>query len=142
MSIILPLAIVMTIASTGQPADSPELRTLARDFMSGIETSREAVVRTSEEWAALWRQHAGGTPAPAVDFATSTVVGIFLGTRPSAGFQAEITGVRKDGDGWVVEWRERRPARGDVSAQVLTSPAHIVALPKMAGSIRFEKSDT
>ena len=37
---------------------------------------------------------------------------------------------------------ERRPARGDVSAQVLTSPAHIVALPKMAGSIRFEKSDT
>ena len=39
----------------------------------------------------------------------------------------------------IVEWQERRPQRGEVSAQVLTSPAVIATVPKFAGEIKFEK---
>ena len=42
---------------------------------------------------------------------------------------------------WSCEWAERRPGRGDIAAQVMTSPAQIVAIPKFAGEIRFEKVD-
>jgi hypothetical protein len=76
---------------------------------------------------------------PRVDFATRTVVAVFLGTRASAGYLAEITRTRGEKSSLVVEWRERRPEPGQVSAQVITSPVHIATIPKFAGEIRFEK---
>ncbi len=118
----------------------PAVDTVARDNSSGIEDAREAVARSAAEWAKLWREHAGSQPAPPVDFATRTVVAVFLGTRPSAGYAVEITGTRVDGADLVIQWSERRPEKGMVAAQVLTSPSHIVTVPKVAGSIRFEKA--
>jgi len=143
VSVATLFAILMSmLPGMGQMGDPSGLRTVLRSSMSQVDEAREVVVRTSEEWTALWRRHAGAAPAPTVDFATSTVVAVFLGSRATAGFRVEITGIRQDGGaGWVVEWSERRPARGDVLAQVVTSPCHIVAIPKSAGTIRFEKSD-
>lgn len=132
---LLPLL----IAAILQTAPAP-MQTIARDMMSGIEEPREAVARSAEDWAALWRQHAGDQPAPRVDFATRTVIAVFLGTRPSAGYAVEIVGTRAEGAGLVVEWSERSPERGTVAAQVLTSPAHLVTVPKVTGPIRFEKA--
>jgi hypothetical protein len=108
--------------------------------MSQVDTGRQAVARTAAEWSALWREHAGDRPAPAVDLAARTVVAVFLGSRPTAGYAVEITGTRRDGDVLVVEWRERRPAPRGVTAQILTSPAHLATIPRVAGDIRFEKA--
>lgn len=111
---------------------------VARDMMSQIDMPRQAVARTAEEWSALWRQHAGGD-APKVDFGARTVVAVFLGTRTSGGFSAEFVGTRESGGVLTVQWRERRPDRGDITAQVITSPMLAVSIPKFAGEIRFEK---
>lgn len=135
MTNLLPLLIAAFLQTSPAP-----VHTVARGMMSGIEEPREAVARTAEEWAALWRLHAGEKPAPRVDFAKRTVIAVFLGTRPSAGYGVEITGTRAEGAGLVVQWSERRPEPGTVTAQVLTSPAHIVTVPKVAGPIRFEKA--
>ena len=118
---------------------STPIQTIATDAMSQIESPKQAVARTPAEWTALWRQHAGDTALPKVDFASRTVVAVFLGTRMSAGYVVEITGTRHDKGALVVEWRERRPEPDQVSAQVITSPAHIATIPKFAGEIRFEK---
>jgi hypothetical protein len=67
------------------------------------------------------------------------VVAVFLGSRPSAGYAADITGMHEAAGTVIVEWQERRPARGEVSAQVLTSPAILATVPKFAGEIKFEK---
>ena len=115
------------------------MQTIAVDTMSNIDQPRQAVARTPAEWAALWRQHAGDKPAPKVDLGSSTVVAVFLGSRMSAGYLVEIVGTRRQGDALIVEWAERSPGRGDITAQVITSPAQIVAVPKFAGEIRFEK---
>jgi hypothetical protein len=69
------------------------------------------------------------------------VVGVFMGTRPTAGFAIEIVGTREEGGALVVQYREARPARGLITAQVITSAYHIVALPSRAGEIRFERLD-
>lgn len=122
-----------------QGAPAP-LETVARDTMSAVEEPRQVAIRSAEEWAKLWAEHAGRGPAPRVDFTAKMVLAVFLGTRPSAGYAVEIVTTRADGAGLVVEWRERRPAADLMTAQVLTSPVHMVAVPKVAGAIRFEKA--
>lgn len=134
----MPL-LALILAGVLQAAPAP-FETIARQSMSGIDEPRQSSVRTAAEWATLWRAHAGDQPAPRVDFGAKTVLAVFLGTRMSAGYAVEITGVRPEGTGLVVRWSERRPQRDLVTAQVLTSPAHIVAVPKVAGTIRFEKA--
>jgi len=118
---------------------APSLQTIVTDMMSQVESPGQVVARTPAEWTKLWREHAGETAVPEVDFASRTVVAVFLGTRSSAGYLVEITGTRHDKGALVVEWRERRPEPDQVSAQVITSPAHIATIPKFAGAIRFEK---
>jgi hypothetical protein len=117
----------------------PVAQVVARDVISHVEEPRQAVARTDAEWVALWKLHAGDKPLPAVDLKTRTVVAIFLGTRSSAGYGAEIVSVRSQQGTTVVRWTEKRPAPGTVSAQVITSPALIATVPRISGEIRFEK---
>jgi hypothetical protein len=115
------------------------LVTVAQGAMSNIEEPRTAVVRATAEWQALWKEHDAEHPMPAVDFAQSTVVAVFLGSRPSAGFGVEITGVKTEGDRTIVEYVERRPPRDQFVAQVVTSPFHIVRVPRTAGAVQFRR---
>ena len=110
-----------------------QMTTINSDMMSGIDRAQQIVARTAAEWQALWQRHAPGRPAPAVDFAKNMVVAVFLGSRPSGGFQVEITGVRTEGKCWLSQWAERRPAPGQIAAQVMTAPAHIVTVPRHDG---------
>jgi PrcB C-terminal len=113
--------------------------TLAQGAMSTIEEPRQAVVRTAAEWQALWKAHQPETPAPAVDFAQSLVVGVFLGSRPSAGFEVEIVAVKTEANRVVVEYVERRPPRDAFVAQILTSPFHVVRIMRTAASVEFRR---
>ena len=109
--------------------------------MSAIDQPREAVARTQAEFDALWRQHAGSRQAPTVDFAKSMVVGVFLGSRPSSGYQAQIIGVDRGGDALVVRWTEVRPGPDQMAAQVMTAPMHLVVVPRFDGQVRFQKTE-
>ena len=75
---------------------------------------------------------------PKVDFSKEIVVGVFMGSRPTAGFAIEIVGTREEQGALVVQYKEARPARGLVTAQIITSAYHIAALPKRAGEVKFE----
>jgi hypothetical protein len=119
-----------------------ELVTVAQGAMSNIEEPRQVVVRTAAEWQALWKAHDGQRAAPSVDFTQSIVVAVFLGTRPTAGFAVEIRAVKTEGSGAVVEYRERRPPRDALVAQMLTAPFHIVRLARVSGSIEFRRVDS
>jgi hypothetical protein len=131
---MLPLILAMTM----QAAPAP-VQVLSREMMSQIEDSKQAVARSADEFATLWKQHAGAAPMPKVDFTSRMVVAVFLGTRTSAGYAAEVLRTRQADGKLIVEWQERRPSRDEVSAQVMTSPAIIVSIPKFAGDVTFEK---
>jgi hypothetical protein len=113
------------------------LMTVARGAMSNIEEPRQVVVRTSAEWQALWKEHDPASAPPAVDFAQSIVVGVFLGSRPTAGFAVEITAVREEAGRTVVEYVERAPPRDAVLAQVITSPFHLVRVARTGAAVEF-----
>ena|SRR5712672_1594661 len=118
------------------------MRAIDKGATSNMDGARQASARTVEEWSKLWTQHAGERARPAVDFNREIVVAVFTGTRPSAGFAVEIVGVKEDGAALVVSYKETRPAPDSVAAQVLTSPFHIVAVPKgSATTVRFERAN-
>lgn len=132
----MAFALALTLVLQGAPV---KVTTIARSTMSQIGSARQAVARTPAEWTALWKEHAGSAAAPTVDLSKVTVVAVFLGERMTAGYAVEITGTRMDGATLVVLWNERKPAPDQMTAQIITSPAHIASIPAFAGEIRFEK---
>jgi hypothetical protein len=132
---MLPLILAMTM----QAAPAPQVQVLSREMMSQVEDPKQAVARSAAEFAALWKQHNGTAPPPRVDFESRMVVAVFLGTRTSAGYGAEIVRTRQAGGKLIVEWQERKPGRDQVSAQIITSPAIVASIPKFAGEVVFEK---
>ena len=109
--------------------------TIASGDSSQIDTERTATARTATEWAALWKQHGGEGKPPAVDFTKDMVIGLFAGTRPTAGHAVEIGKMHLKGDTLLVEYRVRGPKADEMVAQMLTTPFQIVrtaAHPKVS----------
>ena len=115
------------------------MRSIDRGPFSGIAAARQVSIFDERGWDVLWREHAPDKPRPAVDFSRELIVGVFLGSRPNAGFGVEIAGYRDGGGRIVIEYRETVPSPGALTAQVIVSPYHIVALARRTGSITFSK---
>lgn len=113
------------------------LTNVAKGDMSGQQLAKQVTIRTPSEWKALWNDHAPTEKLPTVDFTKNMVVGVFLGTKPSAGHDVEIIAVRHQGKDLVVEYAQKQPAPGTMTAQILTEPYHLVSVPKHEGSVRF-----
>jgi len=120
-------------------AADPAVTIIASGPASGVGEARQVTARTDSEWAALWTSHAGESSRPAVDFSTGMVAAVFLGTRPTSGFAVEVLGAHTEDGTLVIEYVERRPGRGGLVGQVLTSPFQIVRLPRHEGEVRFQK---
>ena len=125
----------LAIASAQVPA--PAFTSIAKGDASGQQIGRQVTVRTAAEWKALWKEHAPTEKMPEVDFTRNMVVGIFLGSKPSAGHEVEIVGVRTQDKDLVVEYVQKAPARGTMAAQILTEPYHLVSVAKHTGTVRF-----
>src|SRR5688572_26162398 len=132
---IAPYVFLVVMASAQAPP--PSFTSIAKGDVSGQQTAKQVTVRTPAEWKALWKDHAPTEKMPSVDFARNMVVGIFLGSKPSAGHEVEIVGVRMQEKDLIVEYVQKQPGRGTMAAQILTEPYHLVAVPAHAGTVRF-----
>ena len=129
---VAPYAITVAVMSA-----QPSFTNVAKGDVSGQQETRQVTVRTAAEWQTLWKSHSPTEKLPAVDFSKQMVVGIFLGSKPSAGHEVEIVGVRTEGKDLVVEYVQKQPGRGTMAAQILTEPFHLVAVAKHPGPVRF-----
>ena len=114
------------------------VRGLEKGDQSNVDEARQVAVRTPAEWNSLWRQHSPDRDQPRVDFGRDMVVGVFLGSRTTAGFSVEIVSALVEQGALVVRFRETRPQSDRIVAQVITSPYHLVAVPRHSGEVRFE----
>ena len=136
MSWTVPLLLIVGLAMA---PDTIPFKVLDSGGQSGIEQRREVVVRTPDEWNALLAEHGSARKLPDVDFSTSTVIGVFLGTRPTGGYSVEIVRVEREAGGLVVSYRERKPGPDVMATQVLTMPYQLVTVDRVSGSVRFMK---
>ena len=104
--------------------------TIAKGYRSGVREPLQVVARNQNDWETLWRRHASvdviPRPLPIIDFEKFIVVGIFLGDKPTGGYEAEIIRAELSNTDLVILYREKAPTgRGEV-IQSLTQPYHIV----------------
>lgn len=136
------LAVLLWAIGSGSvgSADTVSFKAIDRGLQSHIESPREVVVRTPAEWIALWKEHAPDRPRPKADFARSTVVGVFLGSRPTGGHGVEITAIAREGATLTVTYREQQPRPDAMVTQVITMPYHLVSIPRFEGAVRFTRA--
>jgi protease stability complex PrcB-like protein len=126
--------LAMTQASAAAP------RTIEKGDQSNVDDARQALVRTDAEWTRLWQQHAPGRPMPKVDFSREMVLAVFMGSRPNAGFSTAVVSATAANGALMVRYSETKPPAGSVSAQILTFPYHLVAIPRAdVKDVKFEK---
>ncbi len=90
------------------------------------------MARSGEEFARIVAEdltgaHGDMSGFPAVKWETECAIAVFLGTRPSAGYSVCAQKVVRRGSSIEVTVKERKPAAGDISAQVITSPYTVIA---------------
>jgi len=130
----------LILVATSMAAQTPGPRTIEKGDQSSIDTPKQVVVRSEAEWTQLWRRHAPDRPPPKIDFSKESVIGLFMGSRPNAGFSTAVVSVTEGGGALIIRYTESSPPRGTVTAQVITFPYHIVAIPKVtATNVRFDK---
>ena len=132
--------LALLLAALLQSAPSP-VRTIGKGPMSAIDKARQVTVRSAAEWGALWKANGASAPLPAVDFSREMVVGVFLGSRPTAGYGVEIVRAVGNSGALVVEYVETTPSRDTITAQILTAPYHLAAIPKHEGTVTFNRVD-
>ena len=102
------------------------VRSIDKGAMSGCH-ARQVTVSDRETWAACGASTRG-----------EMVAAVSRDVRAPVS-PVEIVGYHEEGGQIVVQYRETTPRAGAITAQVIVSPYHLVALPKRAGTLTFEK---
>jgi hypothetical protein len=114
------------------PSVELPFETIDQGIRSGIRDARQVVVRDPETWCNLWAEHVKGRvpepPLPPVDFVREMVIAFFLGEKPTAGYEVDITEIILLEGRLVVQVDIKSPPPGVALFQVLTQPFHIVRL--------------
>ena len=105
-------------------------QTVAKGSRSGVREPLQIVIRSQAEWDALWKRHVSietnPSPPRAIDFNKEIVIGVFLGEKPTGGYDMEIIRAEQTAGALVIHYREKNPPPGAIVIQVLTQPFHII----------------
>ena len=137
----------VTAATESNPTatNAVAFQTVAKGFRSGVIEATQIVVRTQAEWNTLWQKHSSIEPkpsqAPVIDFSKELVIGVFLGQKPTGGYDVEIVSVEPNDGTLMVSFREKSPQPGAILTQAFTQPFHIVRIGiNGTASIRFRRA--
>lgn len=123
---------VAAAQGASNPTNKISFQTVAKGVRSGIRGSYQTVARSQSEWEDLWRKHVSNQtnppPLPAIDFAKDIVAAVFLGERPTGGYQIDIVSSEQSDGVLTVSFDEKGPRPGGIQTQAFTQPFHIVRI--------------
>lgn len=143
-----PLTLIVMLMAVGacrpgveQPgsATSVPIRIVHRDQHCPGDSASIEVIKDSaalgQWWQPFARQRFPARPLPqslaTIDFARSSAIVVYLGSRPTAGYDIELysdrASVQKTSLTIPAQWRE--PPAGSLAAEVMTSPCVVMTLP-------------
>jgi hypothetical protein len=99
------------------------------------------VVGSEARWKPIWRKLTGSDDGrPRVDFANRRALVVLQGRKPSGGHEIRVTRVQGLTGRIVVDVRETSPGRGCLAAGVMTSPYHVVSIPRDDRPVEFVRT--
>lgn len=90
----------------------------------GPQQPTRAIVRNSDEWAAL------GFPQVSADFSKEMLIVVGMGSKPNSGYNTTIQSVTLHYDRLIVRYLEAPPTPGLPVLFVITYPVHVVSVPR------------
>ena len=121
------------------PCDLPvahiPFETIDKGDQSGIQNHEEIVINDWATWENVWGSHTGNSdpapPIPPINFENHTVIGVWLGERPSNNHHVTIHDVVYDPcEDLVTVFYDFTPYTACGPLDVITYPFHIIILPK------------
>jgi hypothetical protein len=108
---------------------------------SGMTDSARLVIRSEAEWRRTWAQLVGHvSPAPeppSIDFTNEMVIVVAMGARPTAGNMIRIARVGRSSGVTYVDVVSETPSVRCKAAQMMTSPADVVVVPRIEEPVAF-----
>jgi anti-sigma factor RsiW len=104
--------------------------------------ARQVVIQDAGAWHGLWQEMQEGRPAPALNFNDVVAIGIFVGERPSAGYQVALGRIRERFDECLVFYRVTAPGPEVSTGTAATHPYLLATLPRVNKKIRFVQQET
>ncbi len=118
-------------ANSAQPLP---IRSLKKGAFSGLREAKQEVVKSTDVWEKLWKQHSTAAgqseKIPAVDFSKEMVVVAALGTKRTGGYTVEIVGAEAKDKTLRISIKKTSPPPDAMTIQSLTAPFHFVAVPR------------
>jgi hypothetical protein len=137
MAIVAKTALPVQMLIAGKGVVQPVTIQNAYEGVAGaMEDPETFLVRDREAWRTL-AAAVGLVPAPEIDFAKYQVAAIALGEQPTGGFSVRITGVLREDDRWVVQYRTTEPLPDTPTPPGPTSPWALAVLPKEDVPVAF-----
>ncbi len=119
-------------AMAQKPTNSPAWQVLVRAKHSAIYEPRNLVIKSQNEFDALWKESQNGIdfgPAqPKVDFSKQWVIACFLGMVRTGGHSLEIQSIKSNPGATIITVVHKRPGPGCLTAQVIEYPYLIAAV--------------
>ncbi|MDE2021827.1 MAG: protease complex subunit PrcB family protein [Patescibacteria group bacterium] len=111
---------------------------LAHGAHSSISVRANYLITSAGQLSELWKMIDAGGQTPDVDFATQSVIALFAGQKPTAGYTIAVSKV-EDAATRDVTITLTSPGGSCLLAQSLTAPYQVVELPKT--SLAFTHKD-
>lgn len=124
-----PATTTPTVTTPQTPDGALAIQTLGAGQQSGVRESARRVVTDAETFAPLWNEtREDGSPPPEVDFATSTVLAVYLGQKPNACWSVRVTNASASAGAARVEVTTYAAPPDMACASVVTYPWHVVVV--------------
>jgi len=99
--------------------------------------AQNIVFRDEASWRSFWQKHSAD-PVPWVDFTKSTIIGVFLGVKPSPGYGVKIISAQKNESQIIVSGFEYTENPTCVYPGVVVYPHHLILLPSSQNEVVFD----
>ena len=111
------------------PAVTVPFTQLAQGEHSTVSTRANYLITSKSELADLWAMVDARGQVPAVDFTTNSVIAVFAGKEPTAGYTIAVSKIQDASTREVIVTLSA-PGGSCVLAQKATAPYQIIELPK------------
>lgn len=139
ISLAVSWAVVLVYFAYAQ-REAIQFRSISWAQGSNHSTRDNLIINDQTTWVSVWGEIAGNNPfnpLPQVNFGNTTLIAAFAGTEPSAGYAVNVTSITKTSTHVEVQITLVVPGQNCIEAEMLTSPYHIVIVPKISLPVEF-----
>jgi hypothetical protein len=135
LGIFLSSALIACTGENGVEREGKELKfdTVSKGFYSAQAEEEFFVIKDKDgfnQLLALIEKDNADAVDKGIDFSAEIIIGVFLGEKPTGGYDIEITGVLEKGNYIEVLYKVAEPDPDEMVIQSITSPYHIIKLER------------